>query len=98
MALIMEECEGSVFDEIYSVKFRNPDTEARFKRICIIMHQLLEGLATLETSAITHRDIKSEKLLIGKDGNVEIADFGLSRPMPEDEVEDQKDDGNCWHA
>ena len=45
-----------------------------------IVQQLLEGLNKLHLSKIIHRDMKSSNILITKDGQLKIADFGLARP------------------
>lgn len=45
-----------------------------------IVKQLLEGLHKLHTNRIIHRDMKSSNILITKDGELKIADFGLARP------------------
>lgn len=50
---------------------------------CIIK-QLLEGLHKLHTNKIIHRDMKSSNILITKDGELKIADFGLARPYSND--------------
>lgn len=47
------------------------------KNIRQIMAQVLEGLHFLHRRNIVHRDIKASNLLI-KDGDVKIADFGVS--------------------
>lgn len=44
-----------------------------------LMHQLLSGLDYLHVNRLTHRDIKPQNVLITKDKQVKIADFGLAR-------------------
>ena len=44
-----------------------------------IMLQLLNGLAFLHQNYIMHRDLKLSNLLMGKDGILKIADFGMAR-------------------
>ena len=47
--------------------------------IGIIINQVLKGLAFLHHSMkIMHRDIKPSNLLINSQGQVKIADFGIS--------------------
>lgn len=42
-----------------------------------ILKQILEGLAEVHDRCWTHRDIKSENILLTEDDEVRLADFGL---------------------
>ncbi|KAM6570236.1 hypothetical protein CsatB_018221 [Cannabis sativa] len=44
-----------------------------------LMLQLLEGVKYLHDNWVLHRDLKTSNILINKDGELKICDFGLSR-------------------
>jgi len=43
------------------------------------MQSILKGIVYLHENHIIHRDIKGANILIDKEGNVKIGDFGLAR-------------------
>uniref|UniRef100_A0A1I8A2E4 Protein kinase domain-containing protein n=1 Tax=Steinernema glaseri TaxID=37863 RepID=A0A1I8A2E4_9BILA len=50
--------------------------------------QLLEGVDYIHSCGIAHCDLKLENLLLGQDGNLKIADFGLALPYVDMENND----------
>jgi serine/threonine protein kinase len=45
------------------------------------MKQILHGLVYLQRNNIVHRDIKGANVLVGRDGQVKLGDFGLARTI-----------------
>lgn len=43
------------------------------------MYQLCQGIKYCHSHRILHRDLKPQNLLIDKEGNLKLADFGLAR-------------------
>lgn len=57
----------------------NPKIKLELGQIKCIMQQLLKGIQYVHNQKFLHRDIKAANILIGHDGVLKIADFGLAR-------------------
>lgn len=54
-----------------------------FSEVAKLMMKVAEGLAYAHSMQVIHRDIKPSNLLLGRDGEIHISDFGLARLMEE---------------
>ncbi|ETV95686.1 CMGC/MAPK protein kinase [Aphanomyces invadans] len=66
-----------------------PLTEGHIR---VIMYQLLSGVKTMHDNGVLHRDLKPGNLLVNKDCELKITDFGLARMVPKD-LQHRDDDG-----
>lgn len=56
-----------------------PGSRARLTRALDLLLQAGQGLAGAHAVGLVHRDVKPSNILVGKDGRVRVADFGLAR-------------------
>uniref|UniRef100_T1IIG2 Mitogen-activated protein kinase kinase kinase kinase n=1 Tax=Strigamia maritima TaxID=126957 RepID=T1IIG2_STRMM len=71
--ICMEYCGGGSLQDIYSIT--GPLTELQIAYVC---RETLQGLAYLHTMGKMHRDIKGANILLTEEGDVKLADFGVS--------------------
>ena len=69
---------GELFDYILKKGHLEEDEGSKFFR------QLVAGVSYIHSHNICHRDIKPENLLLDKDMNIKISDFGLSAFVGDD--------------
>ncbi|MDC3952908.1 protein kinase domain-containing protein [Polyangium jinanense] len=70
--LAAEYVEGATLDKAW------PEGAAGFRKRVEAYVQAGRGLAAIHAAGLTHRDIKPANLLLGEDGRVRVADFGLA--------------------
>ncbi len=75
--LVLEYIEGANLKDI--LRARGPLTP---EQVLALAEQVGEALDAAHAQGIIHRDIKPENLLVGEDGLVRLADFGVAR-MPD---------------
>ena len=71
MFIVMEYVDGSTL--------RDRAQPFTLKQVIEIGVQVADGLAAAHEKGIVHRDIKTENIMIRKDGIVQIMDFGLAK-------------------
>ena len=52
-------------------------------RIFGYLAQLADGLGYIHSQGVTHRDLKSENIMLTAENNLKISDFGCGKTMPE---------------
>lgn len=77
--IIMSYVEGKSLADIISEGGPLPVSEAT--RIIV---DILEALEHAHSKSIVHRDIKPQNILISKDGQIKLVDFGLARSITEE--------------
>ncbi|KAK5110805.1 hypothetical protein LTR62_005516 [Meristemomyces frigidus] len=70
--IIMEYCSGGSCGDLLKPGVMSEDY------ICIVVKELLLGLEYLHNDGKLHRDIKAANILLGANGQVKLADFGVS--------------------
>ena len=74
--LVMEYVDGETLGDLIDRTGRLPEADA----VRIIM-QVAQGLGYAHRRKIIHRDVKPDNILIRKDGQVKLTDFGLAKDL-----------------
>ena len=72
--IVMEYVAGPTLREVLRARGRLTVRES-----LDVIEGVLKGLAAAHRAGIIHRDVKPENVLLGQDGAVKVADFGLAR-------------------
>lgn len=76
--LVMEYVDGTDLKQYIKTHFPIP-----YQQVVDIMEQILSGVATAHAHDIIHRDLKPQNVLMDKNGNAKISDFGVALAQEE---------------
>jgi tRNA A-37 threonylcarbamoyl transferase component Bud32 len=84
----MQKVEGRTLRSVLeALRDRQPVELARFSlpRLLAVFQRVCLTVAYAHAQGVIHRDLKPENILLGAYGEVYVADWGLSRPLDEDD-------------
>lgn len=74
--LVMEFVAGQSLDKVLDANGTIEESYA-----LRILREVAKALGCAHTKGVIHRDVKPDNVLVGKDGSIKLADFGLARAV-----------------
>ncbi|XP_077275817.1 STKc_myosinIII_N_like and MYSc_Myo21 domain-containing protein ninaC isoform X1 [Temnothorax americanus] len=77
---VMELCEGGTVIDLVRGMIAS-DKRIREEHIAFILREVIRALIHLHEHNVIHRDVRGSNIVLTKEGEVKLVDFGLSRTM-----------------
>ncbi len=91
--IVMEYLDGITFREYLDNK-----GAIGWKEACVYILQILRGLEHAHSKGIIHRDIKPQNVMLMKNGDIKVTDFGIAKlPSSVSEQKDEKAVGTVYY-
>ena len=78
--IAMQYCDGYTLEDVINANGSLP--EAEFRKI---IGQVAAALGHAHAHNVIHRDVKPANIMLNRDGSVRLMDFGLAKPVEDDE-------------
>ena len=90
----IDEADGTMFIAMEYIEGRTlgrliAEGELDLQGAVEIGHQIAEGLARAHEAKIVHRDIKSDNIMVTRDGHAKLLDFGLAKLLEPGRMDDE---------
>uniref|UniRef100_A0A1B6C2U7 Protein kinase domain-containing protein n=1 Tax=Clastoptera arizonana TaxID=38151 RepID=A0A1B6C2U7_9HEMI len=79
---VMQLCEGGPITDLVRALIKQ-NKKLSEEHIAYILREVVKGLVYLHENHVIHRDVKGSNILLTKEGEVKIVDFGLARELQE---------------
>lgn len=70
--------EYSITFDAYTIEELIKERDLTDRELIKVYHSLLSAISYLKENRIVHKDIKPDNILVSKEGEVLLCDFGLS--------------------
>ncbi|XP_015118625.1 neither inactivation nor afterpotential protein C [Diachasma alloeum] len=96
--LIMELCEGGpVMDLVRGLGVS--EKKIQEEQIAYVLKEIVKALSYLHENRVIHRDVRGDNILLSKEGEVKLVDFGFSRMFKGEAGKRNTTIGSpCWMA